>query len=36
MSGLSDEGTRIDLNDLIKKGVLLPKGKGRNTYYVLK
>mgnify|MGYP000568352787 CR=1 FL=1 len=36
MSGLSDEGARVDLNDLVKKGVLLSKGKGRNTHYVLK
>jgi len=36
ISGLSDEGARVDLNDLVEKGVLLPKSKGRNTNYVLK
>lgn len=36
MSNLSDEGARIDLNDLVKKGIFLSKGKGRNTHYVLK
>jgi len=36
MSRLSDEGARVDLNNLVEKGVLLPKDKGRNTHYVLK
>lgn len=36
MSNLSDEGARIDLNDLVEKGIFLSKGKGRNTHYVLK
>jgi len=36
MTGLSDEGARIDVNELIVKGVLLSKGRGRNTHYVLK
>ena len=36
MSNLSDEGARIDLNDLVDKGLLLSKGKGRNVHYVLK
>ncbi|MEW6002569.1 MAG: hypothetical protein AB1638_08000 [Nitrospirota bacterium] len=36
MTGLSDEGARIDLNELVKKGVLLTKGRGRKAHYVLK
>ena len=36
ITGLSDEGARIDLNNLVEKGVLLPKGRGRNVHYVLK
>jgi len=36
ITGLSDEGARIDVNELVKKGVLLSKGKGRNAHYVLK
>lgn len=36
MTGLSDEGARIDLNELVEKGILLSKGKGRNAHYVLK
>ncbi len=36
MTGLSDEGARIDINELIINGVLISKGRGRNTYYVLK
>lgn len=36
ISNLSDEGARIDLNDLVEKGIFLSKGKGRNTHYVLK
>jgi len=36
ITGLSDEGGRIDLNELAEKGVLLLKGKGRGTHYVLK
>ncbi|URA10641.1 ATP-binding protein [Thermospira aquatica] len=35
ISGLSDEGVRLDLNELVKKKILLSKGKGRNTYYVI-
>ena len=33
---LSDEGSRIDLNDLVDKKILIPQGRGRNTHYVLK
>ncbi|MBU1752514.1 helix-turn-helix domain-containing protein [bacterium] len=36
MTGLSDEGARKDLNVLIKKGLVQKKGRGRNTYYILK
>lgn len=36
MTGLSDEGVRIHMNELVEKGVLLSKGKGRSTHYVLK
>ena len=36
MTGLSDEGTRIDMSLLVERGVLLSKGKGRDTHYVLK
>jgi ATP-dependent DNA helicase RecG len=35
LTGLSDEGARIDLSELSKKGLLQPKGKGRNAHYVL-
>ncbi len=36
MTGLSDEGARIDVNELVEKGVLFLKGRGRNVHYVLK
>lgn len=36
LTGLSDEGVRIDLNLLIEKELLSAKGKGRGSYYVLK
>lgn len=36
LTGLSDEGARIDVNELVEKGVLLLKGRGRNVHYVLK
>ncbi|MEE9151739.1 MAG: ATP-binding protein [Thermoplasmata archaeon] len=35
ITGLSDEGARIDLNDLVVKGILKSMGSGRGTYYVL-
>lgn len=35
MFGLSDEKARLDLNELIRKKILLPKGKAKTTYYVL-
>jgi len=34
-AGLSDEGARIDLNELSKKDLLQPKGKGRSVHYIL-
>lgn len=36
MTGLSDEGARIDMSELVEKGVLLPKGRGRSAHYVLR
>ena len=36
LSGLSDEGARKDLNELVEKNILDLRGKGRNTHYVLK
>jgi len=35
-TGLSDEGARQDMLDLVKKGILERKGKGRSVHYVLK
>jgi len=35
-TGLSDEGARIDLNELVEKGLFQTKGKGRDAHYVLK
>ena len=34
--GISDEGARIDLNELVKKGLFQLKGGGRGAHYVLK
>lgn len=36
ISGLSDEGVRIDVNALVEKGIFLLKGRGRSSHYVLK
>ncbi|MDL2123967.1 MAG: hypothetical protein LWX51_13010 [Deltaproteobacteria bacterium] len=36
LSGLSDEGARKDLNELVEKNILDLRGKGRNTHYILK
>ena len=36
MAGLSDEGARISLNELVEKRILLSKGSGRNVHYILK
>lgn len=35
LTGLSDEGARRDLNDIVKKKVFKMKGKGRSISYVL-
>ncbi|MFW0858876.1 MAG: RNA-binding domain-containing protein [Dehalococcoidia bacterium] len=35
LTGLSDEGARIDLSELVEKGLLKTKGKGRSAHYVL-
>jgi ATP-dependent DNA helicase RecG len=35
LSGLSDEGSRIDLKILIDKNILKQKGSGRGTHYIL-
>ncbi|MFQ5793721.1 MAG: ATP-binding protein [Candidatus Bipolaricaulia bacterium] len=34
LTGLSDEGARRDLNELVTKGLLHSEGKGRSTRYV--
>jgi ATP-dependent DNA helicase RecG len=36
LSGLSDEGARKDLNELIEKNIVESKGKGRSIHYILK
>ena len=36
LTGLSDEGSRIDLNSLIDKQILVSKGSGRSAHYILK
>ena len=36
MTGLSDEGARVDLNELVGKGLFQLKGGGRGAHYVLK
>jgi len=36
ITGISDEGARIDLNALGEKEILVSKGKGRNVHYILK
>jgi len=35
LTGLSDEGARRDLNNIVKKKVFKIKGKGRSISYVL-
>jgi ATP-dependent DNA helicase RecG len=32
---ISDESARVDLNDLVDKGLLIVKGKGRGTFYTI-
>lgn len=36
LTNLSDEGARIDLGDLVDKNLLISKGSGRSTHYILK
>jgi ATP-dependent DNA helicase RecG len=36
MNSISDEGARIDLNDLIEKNLFVSKGSGRSAHYILK
>lgn len=36
LTELSDEGARIDLNQLVEAGVFQVKGRGRSAHYVLK
>lgn len=36
IAGLSDEGARLDLNDLVEKEILLLRGKGRSSHYILR
>nr|MBC8359864.1 putative DNA binding domain-containing protein [Candidatus Desulfatibia profunda] len=36
LSGLSDEGARKDLNELIEKNIVESRGKGRSIHYILK
>jgi len=36
VSGLSDEGARIDLKILVEKGIIMQKGRGRSVHYTLK
>lgn len=36
LTGLSDEGARIDLGELVKKGLFQLKEKGRSAHYILK
>uniref|UniRef100_A0A7C2K3N1 Transcriptional regulator n=1 Tax=candidate division WOR-3 bacterium TaxID=2052148 RepID=A0A7C2K3N1_UNCW3 len=36
LTGLSDEGARLDLLKLLEVGIFTLKGKGRNAYYIIK
>ncbi|MDK2952847.1 MAG: ATP-dependent helicase RecG [Kosmotoga sp.] len=36
INDLSDEGTRLDLNDLASRGIFTKIGKGRSVHYILK
>lgn len=36
LTALSDEGARIDLNELVEKGILQARGRGRGVHYVLR
>ncbi|MGA3197843.1 MAG: hypothetical protein ABSD89_00305 [Halobacteriota archaeon] len=35
LAGLSDEGARTDLGDLVRRSLLERQGKGRSVHYVL-
>ena len=35
LTGLSDEGARIDLIELSKRNLIQPIGKGRSAHYIL-
>ena len=34
LTDISDEGARIDLKELVEKGILIAKGKGRSVNYI--
>jgi len=36
LTGISDEGARKDLNDIVLKKLFVSKGKGRATHYILR
>jgi len=36
LTGISDEGARLDLKRLVELGILEPHGKGRSVYYALR
>lgn len=36
VTGVSDEGARLDMKRLVEQGVLRTHGKGRSTYYALR
>jgi len=35
LTGLSDEGARLDLIELSKRNLIQPIGKGRSAHYIL-
>jgi ATP-dependent DNA helicase RecG len=35
LTDISDEGARIDLKELVEKGILIARGKGRSVHYIL-
>jgi len=35
INSVSDETARVELNKMAEKGILLVKGKGRSTHYVI-
>lgn len=36
LTGLSDEGARIDLSALVERDILKPRGRGRSAHYVIR